>query len=103
MPGLPGVTITSAVRPSTCARQCSRPPEPTTTTFMTGPPATPVAASGVAMDELLAARTNPDQGHGHPHLCFEECKIRLGGGGQLMGLGDVDQRRLPTGQLFVDR
>ena len=32
MPGLPGVTTTSALRPSTCARACSRPPLPTTTT-----------------------------------------------------------------------
>ena len=33
MPGLPGVTTTSAVRPSTIASACSRPPPPTTTTF----------------------------------------------------------------------
>ncbi len=36
MPGLPGVTTTSAVRASTCASACSRPPLPTTQTFMRG-------------------------------------------------------------------
>ena len=36
MPGLPGVTTTSAVRPSTTASACSRPPEPTTHTRATG-------------------------------------------------------------------
>src|SRR5688500_6253729 len=32
MPGLPGVTTTSAPRPSTWAKACSRPPEPITQT-----------------------------------------------------------------------
>src|SRR4051812_34521142 len=61
MPGLPGVTTTSAVRDSTAVSACSRPPEPTTTTFTRFPSAAPV-------DELLAARPDAHQRHGHTHL-----------------------------------
>ena len=37
IPGLPGVTTTSALRASTCASACSRPPEPTTQTVAARP------------------------------------------------------------------
>jgi hypothetical protein len=41
IPGLPGTTTTSAVRPRAMARACSRPPEPTTHTRRMGPAGTP--------------------------------------------------------------
>ena len=89
IPGLPGVTTTSAVRPRTSARACSRPPPPTTQTFTapTLPKQRPFALSGrrgwslvrwgwrdvtgsgsrvAAVDVLGAARAGAHQGDGTP-------------------------------------
>ena len=61
MPGLPGVTTTSAVRASTCARHASRPPDPTTTTFTAG---------RSSCDVLVAARgRRPRRRIGTPTCC----------------------------------
>ena len=58
MPGLPGVTTTSAVRASTWASACSRPPLPTTQTFMRRRPSRQGARHAVA-NETNCSRPGP--------------------------------------------
>src|SRR6185295_13143925 len=71
MPGLPGVTTTSAVRPSATASACSRPPEPTTQTLTEGPLCAR-APSRREVQELLAAGADPDERDRHADLLLEE-------------------------------
>src|SRR5690606_5015534 len=97
MAGLPGVTSTSAWRDSTSARPCSRPPEPTTTTFIattpsacavrptctlrprSAEPTRPRSTSGVtSVDVLLPTRPHADQRHRHPDLLLQERQVGLG-------------------------
>src|SRR5262245_57637165 len=95
MPALPGVTTTSAVRPSTSASACSRAPPPTTTTF--------TGASIPAMDVLVAARARADEVHRDADLLLQERQVLLGGLRQVLLLGDRREVGVPPGQLLVDR
>src|SRR5690606_39949658 len=98
--GLPGVTTTSALRPSTWASACSRPPDPTTQTRMVTPR---LVASRRALDELLAARTHPDEADGHAHPLLEEAEVLPGLGRQSGRLGGPGQVGPPARQLVGDR
>src|SRR5690606_3644826 len=100
MPGLPGVTTTSALRPSTWASACSRPPDPTTQTRMVTPR---LVASRRALDELLAARPHPDEADGHAHLLLEDVEVVAVLRRQVGRLGGPGQVGPPAGELLVDR
>ena len=102
MPGLPGVTSTSAVRPSTRARACSRPPGPD---HADGPDGG--RSSGTAH---AAKRTNwsrpgptPTRRTGVTDLLGQEVHVVPGGLGQVADLGGPGDVGLPAGHLLVDR
>src|SRR5690606_23563201 len=71
MPGLPGVTTTSASRPSTSASACSRPPLPMTQTFTAA-----VLADGP--DQHLPAGASEQATVLGPHLGGEPGQAVLG-------------------------
>src|SRR5579884_3346023 len=97
MPGLPGVTTTSAVRPRARASACSRPPLPTTQTFTGADP------SCGEPDELLAARADADQLDGHADLLGEEGHVLAGGRREVVQRCRPRQIRAPTRQLLEHR
>src|SRR6185437_3809090 len=109
MPGLPGVTTTSALRPSTWARACSRPPLPTTQTVVRDPINQRCRGRGGAYScggeghELLAAGADADQPHRDPDLVGEEGHVVAGRLRQLGAGGGRRQVGPPPRQLLVDR
>src|ERR687894_1971045 len=98
MPGLPGVTTTSAVRARTWASACSRPPDPMTQTFTSTPD-----DLRLALDVLVAPRAHPDEPDGHAHLVLEEGDVVAGVGRKIARLGDRRQVGRPPRQLLGDR
>src|SRR5690606_41905416 len=113
MPGFPGVTTTSAVRPSTSASTASRPPEPTTTTLMpaAGPPRGPArrpdpgSLRGAGrrrgrrqLDVLVAAGSDPEEVDRHPDLLLEEGDEVPGRLREVVGLGGPGDVGLPAGE-----
>src|SRR5271155_4880358 len=108
MPGLPGVTTTSAVRPMARAKACSRPPDPTTHTVLTGRPAlTPPlplrARSCGKSNELLASGTHPDQPDRRADQIGQKGDVIAGTLGKIAQFGGTGNIGPPPGKLFVDR
>src|SRR3546814_48761 len=118
MPGLPGVTTTSAVRASTIASACSRPPDPTTQTF-TGENLEPAPGisflrdrrshaatterSAGELDVLVAGGTHAEEADRHTALVGQELDVGAGVGREVVRLGGFRHVGLPTGQPLVDR
>src|SRR5690606_17186846 len=100
MPGLPGVTTTSALRPSTWARACARPPDPTTQTRMITPR---LVASRRALDELLASRPHPDAADPRAHRLHEDGGVDAGRRRQVGRLGGSRDCGPRAGQHLLDR
>src|ERR1700722_18506783 len=71
MPGFPGVTTTSAVRPRAVASACSRPPDPTTQTFTGAGPSCSEAY------ELLAPRAHSYELDRYSDLLRQEADVAL--------------------------
>ena len=93
MPGLPGVTTTSAVRASTWASACSRPPLPTTQTLTRWRRRRSARGPG----------PTPDEADGHADLLGQEGDVVAGGRRHVAGRGRRAEVGAPARQLLVDR
>ncbi len=127
MPGLPGVTTTSAVRTEDLGQGVlPASTEPTTTIFIpttfatchaTSHRATAEAADWMIHELLRRGRTRPDRSRGgelftagprhgdrHADLLLEEGEVGSASrSGSWTAFGDLGEVGLPTGELLVDR